>query len=79
MKVKCPKCGFIFEVEEARTCLTCRWCRTRGSHVGCYYGYRWRTWIPQRVVNVFPYCETPEGKWLKKEGCKWEKVESTLL
>jgi len=72
MKAKCPKCGYIFEIGEVRCCLTCKWCRLSGLHIGCFYGYKWRTWIPQRVANVFPFCETPEGEHLKKEGCKWE-------
>lgn len=35
--------------------------------MGCYYNHRWITWIPQKIARVFPYCETPQGKYYAEE------------
>jgi len=65
-------------VEEAkyRSCFNCKWGRFQNIHFGCYYGYEWRTWISQKIAKLFPYCETPNGEYLRKSyGCKWEKAD----
>jgi len=58
-----------------RTCLNCKWSRWSGPHLGCYYGYEWRAWLPQKKAKHFPFCETPQGRHLKALGCKWEPKE----
>jgi len=35
----------------AECCLTCRWAKFRGPHIGCYYGGKWRKWIPKRFAR----------------------------
>ena len=59
----------------SKSCLNCRWSRWSGPHLGCFYGYRWRAWIPQKIGKHFPFCETPEGKRLGLGKCKWEPKE----
>jgi hypothetical protein len=57
-----------------RSCLNCKWGRWNGIHLGCYYNYEWRTWVPQKIAKVFCFCETPRGEWLAKmDGAKWEE------
>jgi hypothetical protein len=64
------------EVSGVKTCRTCKWSKRSGPHVGCYYNYEWRAWIPQKFIDIFAYCETPNGEYLKKSvGAKWEKGE----
>jgi len=64
------------EASEIKVCSTCKWSKRSGPHVGCYYGYEWRAWIPQKFIDIFAYCETPNGEYLKKSvGAKWEKGE----
>jgi len=59
-----------------RTCKNCKWSGESGPHLGCYYNYEWRTWLPTKIAKVFPFCETPNGEYLKKAyGAKWEKKE----
>ncbi len=55
-----------------KTCLNCKWSRWNGPHLGCYYNYQWRDWLPQKLAKVLPLCESGHKPLLTKLGCKWE-------
>jgi len=58
-------------IEVDRSCLNCRWLRRKERHLGCYYNYDWRMWLPGKDVELFPLCET--GKFMQLKDCHWEK------
>jgi len=44
---------------EPRTCLTCKWCKQQGPHLGCYYNGEWQTWLKKETGTVIRCLHRP--------------------
>lgn len=36
----------------SETCLNCRWVGFSGPHIGCFYGGKWRRWLPKKFART---------------------------
>lgn len=34
----------------SETCMTCKWAHFSGSHIGCYFKWKYRGWLPKRFA-----------------------------